>query len=54
MKTKEDVVKEINELYANNSYAVVVDFKGLNATDTSDFRGALKYFKQDWLKRNGV
>ena len=42
MKTKEDVVKEINELYANNSYAVVVDFKGLNAADTSEFRGALR------------
>ena len=42
MKTKEEIVKELNELYNCNDYAVVVDFKGLNATDTQAFRGSLK------------
>jgi large subunit ribosomal protein L10 len=41
MKTKEVIVKELNELYTSNDYVVVVDFKGLNAEDTSSFRGAL-------------
>ena len=42
MKTKEEIVKEFNTLYNNNDYAVVVDFKGLNATDTAMFRSALR------------
>lgn len=42
MKTKEDIIKNINNLYNNNKYVVVVDFKGLNASDTSDLRGSLR------------
>lgn len=41
MKEKKDIIKEINELYSNSKYAVVVDFKGLNSVDTYSFRGEL-------------
>ena len=42
MKTKEEIVSKFNDLYKNNEYVVVVDFKGMNATDTSLFRGELR------------
>ncbi len=42
MKEKKDIIKEINELYSNNNYAVVVDFKGLNSVDTTAFRSDLQ------------
>ena len=42
MNVKEDIVKELNKLYNDSNYAVVLDFKGLNAADTSAFRGDLR------------
>ena len=42
MKTKEEIINTFKELYKNNEYAVIVDYKGMNATDTSAFRCELK------------
>jgi large subunit ribosomal protein L10 len=42
MITKEEIVKKCNEIYSNNEFVITVDFKGMNATDTSSFRGELK------------
>ena len=42
MKTKQEIIKKISELYANNKCVVVIDYKSMNAEDTALFRGALK------------
>ena len=42
MKEKAQIIKECHDYYCNNDYVVVVDFKGMNASDMSAFRGDLK------------
>lgn len=46
--TKQDIVKNISNLYSNSEYAIIVDYKGMNAETISSFRGDLR--KQDGLK----
>src|SRR5574344_1735833 len=42
MKTKAEIVKNINTLYNNSEYAIFIDYKGMNAVDTSAFRCDLR------------
>ncbi len=46
--TKQEVVKNISSLYGSNDYAIIVDYKGMNAEAISAFRGDLR--KQGGLK----
>ena len=45
---KQKIVENLSKCYSNNSYAIIIDYKGMNAQDTSNFRGELR--KQDGLK----
>lgn len=42
MMTKEEVVKKCNDIYSSNEFVIAIDYKGMNAGDTSLFRGELK------------
>ena len=42
MKTKEEIISKFREMYASSDYAVVIEYKGMNATDTASFRGDLR------------
>ena len=42
MKTKEEIVSKFREMYANSDYAIVINYQGMNATDTANFRFDLR------------
>ena len=42
MKTKEDIVNRFSKMYAGSDYVVIIDYKGMNAIDTANFRGDLR------------
>ena len=42
MKTKEEIVDKFSKMYANSEYAIIIEYKGMNAADTASFRGDLR------------
>ena len=45
---KQKIVENLAKYYNDNLYVIIVDYNGMNAKDTGDFRGELR--KQDGLR----